>query len=204
MNPPPTSGWLVTLGDLLALLLTFFILLFARSSPMQDSWTDLKGSFDRQFDSHLNLANTQDVNAKSAILKPATDLGYLAAVLRERLSLDPDVGNLAIEQSRTELRLVIKPSHMTVGPSLLSGQFGAALAGLAGALINTGNSIEIQCRTAAANEVALQRLRCAGDAGAIISAVGYRAPITGYGDDPPLASPGLILTLRFSSGDEMQ
>ncbi len=85
------NAWMVTFTDLVALMLTFFVLLYSMSSLDLVKWQNLTGSLAESLDS---VEDSTVVEPKSQLdivpVKsiPGTDLDYLANVLSERLEED--------------------------------------------------------------------------------------------------------------------
>ena len=75
------SMWLVTFTDMRALMLTFFVLLYAMSIPKEDEWSQLTGAVQRQFatfSSQAFYAGAQDtIEIEKLDYSRALDLGYL-------------------------------------------------------------------------------------------------------------------------------
>ncbi len=85
------NAWMVTFTDLVALMLTFFVLLYSMSSLDVVKWQNLTGSLAESLDS---VEESEIVEPKAQLdIKPVrsvpgTDLDYLANVLLERLEDD--------------------------------------------------------------------------------------------------------------------
>ena len=80
--------WLITFTDLVALMLTFFVLLFSMSQIEQPKWQNLVDAFSTRLDSphEVKIAlPVADLDIEPVERVPATDLDYLDLILRERL-----------------------------------------------------------------------------------------------------------------------
>ncbi len=89
-KPAPKSGkqWLVSFGDLVSLMLTFFVMLFAMSSVKEPSWNDLVNALSQR----LNPSRGTDVEIslvdRTVETQPApdaSDLDYLHALLSQKI-----------------------------------------------------------------------------------------------------------------------
>lgn len=139
--------WLVTFADLVALLLAFFVMLFATHKVEQYRWTALIESLSQS----LNPAPkrmTKEPAAKWNIrrLSPAraTDLHYLETLLLEVTAFDPAFDGVILR--RLEDRLVIGlPADDLFAPGSVAVNRGARtrLFALGGLLANIGNRIEV-------------------------------------------------------------
>ncbi len=139
--------WLVTFGDLVLLLLTFFVMLFA----MSDIDLGRYGALSRSTGQAVvapNLAPTQAPTLDFAIpqrdLRPGEDLGFLKAVITNALSNDPRFGQVATRL--TEEYLVISlPSSLLFEPrsATTTDQAEVALFDLAGQLSALDNAIAV-------------------------------------------------------------
>ncbi len=141
------NAWMVTFTDLVALMLTFFVLLYSMSSLNEVKWQNLTGSLAESLDSleeskvvapkaHLDIRPVRSV--------PGTDLDYLANVLSERLNADAIFGDIRF--SNQQERLVISlPEGLILDQE--TGEVGAnaerAMFALGGVFRSISNSVEI-------------------------------------------------------------
>jgi chemotaxis protein MotB len=81
--------WLVTFTDTMALMLTFFVLMFAMGQPKKEYWTDMATALNVEFQTpELNLRQLGPVNAINldrVDFQRALDVDYLEGVLSETL-----------------------------------------------------------------------------------------------------------------------
>jgi len=103
MSEPPTpagrspsmrasASWMVTLADLLALLLTFFVLLFSMNAVQMADWNSVIASFRKQFNpqaARISPVPEPDAEALRSFLPWGANLDYLTAVLRQKLNTPP-------------------------------------------------------------------------------------------------------------------
>lgn len=142
------SIWLISFTDVMALMLTFFVLLFAMSNPKEEDWEDftstLQNNFNRYYGQALNNGFQDTINIEKIDFNEALDLNYLRALITELI---------AKENSLKTVTLVSRPDHLIISlpEDMLfeSAQAGVrpeaqkALFTLAGTLSRIQNRIEI-------------------------------------------------------------
>ncbi len=147
-----TAGqvWLVTFTDLMALLLAFFVLLFAMSRIEQSNWQGLVEALASDLNS---LSKTEDVKpaldyqAEEDAVVPGADLDYLAAIVREQIGAHPLLAQATTH--RAAERLVISlPVELLFGagaaePTPQATGLGSALVSV---LRHLGNAIEVEAQ----------------------------------------------------------
>lgn len=143
-GPPPPAGpanpgWMITFADLLSLLLSFFVLLFATTSIDQRDWVRVMQPVTLYFGGRaapLPGATAPAPPPPTAIL----DMNYLTATLRQLVAQDPGLAGATVrgDEHRAILTLpaTLLPCRHAVDP-------GRRLAGLATLLANVDNEVEI-------------------------------------------------------------
>lgn len=88
----PPVLWLITFTDIMALMLTFFVMLYAMSSPKEDEWKKVSSALSRglsKFDSAAWKAGEQDtVEIEKLDMTQALNLKYLKTLLEEIIKQD--------------------------------------------------------------------------------------------------------------------
>lgn len=142
-----TQVWLLTFSDLVLLLLTFFILLYAMSDIDMGRYGALARSTGVSNSDPL-LAETQaptsDFTIPQRELRPAEDLGYLKAVVTQALRKDARFG--AVATRFTDEYLVISlPGSLLFEPgsAVVGDEANAAVFDLAGLLSVLENAIAV-------------------------------------------------------------
>jgi len=154
--PEPSSGdsskaWMITFTDLVSLLLTFFVLLFAMSNVKLDEWTKIIDSLSQT----LNPAPEQEIARPTAQLNIGTlfrrrsvNLDYLSSVIEQKLSADPVLRDALI--IRLDDRMVVAlPGDLLFEPgaALVSESARDAMFTLGAMFANVGNSIAVNGHT---------------------------------------------------------
>lgn len=187
-------AWLVTFTDLIALMLTFFVMLFAMSNVKTEQFHNLSDSLRQRLSTLLDqerASPTFKLDMPSSDRTPGADLDYVTEVLRSQLA----------EHTRLE-RSVVRRAEGRVFVSLpadmlfASGEFEMrreatkAVFALGGILRNFDNRIEVaghadprqpESRYPSNWELSLLR---AQSVAAALNRAGYDAPVIarGYGD----------------------
>ena len=144
-------AWMITFTDLAALLLAFFVLLFSMSTVRPDSWQNAVDSLSRtlsptRVDNAVPSAVPFNIGTTSPIR--ASNLDYLATVLREAMREDTLLSHGSVLRSEEQLVLVL-PGDLLFesGRSELPASAVRSLAVLGGVLGNVENQIGIHGHT---------------------------------------------------------
>lgn len=91
--PPENGGsnraWLITFTDLVSLMLTFFVMLFAMSNVKLDEWNTISDSLSqtlRPTPEQQVKQVTATFNIGTIFRKEATDINYLSSILEENVA----------------------------------------------------------------------------------------------------------------------
>ncbi len=82
------ARWLITFADLAAVMVAFFVLLFAMAEVDSDKWEGATTAFDRQFrisDANVTPRPVETTNVTQRVEEAALDLRYLERVVGEQL-----------------------------------------------------------------------------------------------------------------------
>lgn len=146
-RPAAQGAWMITFTDLVALLLTFMVMLFAMSKVELRKWQNLVDLFGQQLDSVREEAAAQPQNALDIARvdnRPAADLDYLSALLAQNLAAQPLLAGAILQ--RVEDRLVIAlPGELLFAPgsTALAPSAKATLDALVLQLRPLGNRLEV-------------------------------------------------------------
>ena len=153
-----SASWLLTFTDLVALLLAFFVMLFAMSKVDLRKWQNLTEALARGLNSvrqETAVAPHHSLDVEMAELTTGQDLDYLAGILSERLSGDSSfaTGGIRRYADRLVVRLPAEAVDVEAGSAVEDG----TLFQLAGVLRQVRNKIEV-VGYAGADELADLRL----------------------------------------------
>ncbi len=189
-----TNAWMITFTDLIALMLTFFVLLYSMSNMQQDKWESMVQSLAKDFSS-VSKSETQktavELHLPEEAVVPGANLDYLAPLLQEQIEAHAVLAPSVVR--RLPNRLVISlPSALVYRSKTidLASQAEAAVFALSGVLRNLSNEIEIEAYSDPAPPRGKFRsnweltLGWAAVLTQMLSAAGYEWPIVarGYGD----------------------
>ncbi|MGF1612239.1 MAG: flagellar motor protein MotB [Kiloniellales bacterium] len=142
-----SQAWLLTFADLTALLITFFVMLFAMSQVEQRKWQNLVNALANRLDlvREVEVAiPRQTLNIDSIQALPGSNLDYLNALLEHHLAAEPQLGE-AMLQRRSD-RLVISlpgPLLFPSGVADLDPEGARVVSALSALLSNLSNRIEV-------------------------------------------------------------
>ncbi|PCJ97525.1 MAG: flagellar motor protein MotB [Zetaproteobacteria bacterium] len=143
--------WLITFTDVMALMLTFFVLLYAMSVPEEGKWEEIANSFSSKFsysDPKPHNAGSQDaINIDRIDTSRALSLSYLMALVENLLKANGIENVIVFENDK---RLIISlPSDLLFksGSAQINLEGKKVLFSLGGALTRVKNRIEIAGHT---------------------------------------------------------
>jgi len=192
-QPPEgtSTAWMLTFADLVSLMLTFFVLLFAVSGVKVDRWQEVVDTLSRSLNPALDAAKSGSAlkNIEQVEVRRATSLSYLASLF-EALTADTP------QLKGTSVRLLDDRLVLSLPASALFAQGGTALTAAArpvmgsiGEVLNgLTNQIAVAAYAAPAAETeATYRsgwefsLARAGAVANFLKSVGVTQPIRIYG-----------------------
>ncbi len=143
-----SSTWLVSFTDVMALMLTFFVLLFAMSNPDQKDWEEFTEQIQENFNKFYG--DTQQRGAQDAIniekvnFSQALDLRYLSALFNKLIEQEPTLNVVTLTTNGNSL-VVSLPQNLLfeTGQADIKSAANKALFTLAGSLRRIKNRIEV-------------------------------------------------------------
>lgn len=179
-RPPETvtTPWMLTFADLVSLMLTFFVLMFALSGVKGERWDQLADSLSRA----LNPPLVRPADTGSAIrnndrvqTRPGNELTYLASLLSNVVAEVPALGGAAVTLEDNRLTLTLPPQVVFVGDTAaVAPGAGALLTALAQATGGIGNQMSVMVTDADSFAHALGR---AGAFANALRAEGFSRPL---------------------------
>jgi chemotaxis protein MotB len=140
-------AWLATFADLVALLITFFVMLFATQKVDIGKWESLVDTLSMRLNPNQTILLARpsaDKNAERLSRKRAIDLDYLEKVIEDKTRTEPELAGL--ELLRREDRLIVTlPAELLFRPGKADPIQSARpiLFVLAGVLGTIGNRIDV-------------------------------------------------------------
>jgi chemotaxis protein MotB len=204
-------AWLVTFTDLVALMLTFFVMMFAMSAVKTADWQTLTDSLKERLSTLLDqpvASPTFRLDMPSSDRTPGADLDYVGELLRSQLAESQRLDDVVIRRESRRV-FVSLPADMLFrsGDYELTETSAKAVFELGGVLRNLANRIEVaghadprQPKTRYPSNWELSLLRAQSVAAALRQA-GYDAPVVarGYGDSQYGELPGSMSEARRQS-----
>lgn len=189
-----SKAWLVTFTDLIALMLTFFVMMFAMSAVKTVEWQNLTESLRERLSTVLErrqAAPSLRLDMPGTEARPGRDLDYLAGLMREQLRQTPALQG-GVVRRETDRLFVSLPADILFnsGSFRLTERAASAVFTLGGALRNLTNRLSVaghadprQPRRRYPSNWELSLLRAQSVAAALRDS-GYDGPILarGYGD----------------------
>ncbi len=174
--------WAMTFADLLALLLTFFVMLYTMSSLQGEKWGMVAESLHQRLNParqvSVRLLQSEGGHGASAPLR-ALDIGYVDALLQEKLSRHPDLVGSHVVRAGNRVSVGLPLASMSLPPGEQDRRMARALTE---ALSQVGNRLEVHGYSdAAAGEAwsaGLARAMIFADA---LAAAGLGRPIATLG-----------------------
>lgn len=143
-----TSLWLITFTDIMALMLTFFVLLYSMSVPSEEEWEDITTGLNRHFETQQSpkwYEGSQDeIDISKLDFSKALNLNYLRTIILETMSKDERMKNIVLFPQAGHL-IISLPQDLLFesGQTQVSAAGKQALFAIGGSLSNIRNRIEV-------------------------------------------------------------
>lgn len=141
------QGWLITFADLMALLLSFFVMLYGMSVMQTEAWQSIVSSLSDELSAGHDAALVRQMPQQTPlreISKQGDSLTYLQTILGEKFRNDPVMGQLTVHREGGRLS-VIFPADLLFGSRshVVLAERSAAISILAESLRGISNRIEL-------------------------------------------------------------
>jgi len=140
--------WLVTFGDVVALLLTFFVMLYATAKIPSEEWDAVVGTFSEslQFSQSGMTPNPRSETSIPIVdTQPALSTDYLSGILRDQLGQDVVLRDLAVRSQDDRVSVSLFSGEMFApGGTELNVEMREAVTRLGGIFLNISNQLEIR------------------------------------------------------------
>ncbi len=145
-NVEKSPAWLVSMGDVTALMLTFFVMLFSMSYVKSERWDEIISLLNRTTEpSEIQKPiPTSDRAIPSVEVLAGLSTDYLHRILQEKLARDPILANARITPLEDQVVISLPSDALFAsGSDELSEEAKLAVRELAGVLAQVGNQAEI-------------------------------------------------------------
>lgn len=142
------STWLLSFTDVMALMLTFFVMLFAMSEPHKSDWEGMMSAMKNEFRSFYgpawNAGPQETINISKVNFDQALDIGYLDLLMKSAMKENKLLDNLVITRRKDKLILSL-PQDMLFAPGQATPEDKGlkTLYALGGPLSRMKNQIEV-------------------------------------------------------------
>lgn len=143
-----SSLWLVTFTDVMALMLTFFVLLYSMSVPVEEEWEEVTQGITKQFSptfaEQWNKGSQDSINIDKIDFTEALDLGYLQTIILNSMGKDQRLQNIKLIPQKESL-IVSVPVELLFesGQSEVSDEGKQVLFTLGNTMTRIRNRIEV-------------------------------------------------------------
>ena len=143
----PDTRWMVTFADLVALLLTFFVMLYAMQLIEGDKWQALIESLTMSLnpgEAPKEARPVAELNSQGMSKDRAINLGYLEAILTDNVVRDSRLRGLALNSFDDRLVIVL-PKNVMFPPNgaMLTEEAKKVMFSLGAVLGHLGNAITV-------------------------------------------------------------
>lgn len=149
-TPSPKNTWLIGFTDVIALMLTFFVMTYSMANPKQEVWDDIKDQVNMEFSKTLGAVaqrgDVNDISLERLNFEQALNLSYLEALLTNQLKERQISKQVTLINDKQQKRLIItipNESLFQVGDATIPTANQKIIKELADILNGIHNSIEI-------------------------------------------------------------
>jgi chemotaxis protein MotB len=144
----PAPLWLITFADIMALLLTFFVLLYSMSVPEIDRWTKMTQAvsvgMSKGKTEAMSSGDIQEISIDKISTSRALDLNYLTSLLQQKLNEDERLSGVILMQSPKSLTVSLPSSVLfDTGSAEIGVEGKRVLFTIGGVLNQIRNRIEV-------------------------------------------------------------
>lgn len=181
--------WMVTFTDVMGLMLTFFVMMYAMSTPKEEQWESLTETIQTNFNKYYGKVQNRGFQETLSIERidysRALDLNYLRALMAALIEREGKLGAVALINQGSSLILSL-PQDLLFNPgdATVKEEGARALYALADMLSRIKNRVEIightDPRPIATDEFPTNwdlSLKRAASVAAVLQDVGYTQPI---------------------------
>lgn len=190
---PMGDAWLITFADLVALMLTFFVLMFAMSQVERYKWQSLVRSLAGGMDSIRSVEGAKpaiDFQIDQDTGAPGTDLNYLMPLILNQIASDPALADGVARHLADRVVLSLPAGGLfDARDNALAARAGPAVYAVGSLLRTLDNRVEVHGHVAPPPGAAQSR-DPAGWGLALTRAAAMAAALAEVGYDRPLIARG--------------
>ncbi|MEQ8604425.1 MAG: flagellar motor protein MotB [Marivibrio sp.] len=144
------APWLVSFGDVTALMLTFFVMLFSMADIPSEKWDQTIPLISTSFtpEESEQIRPSSELNIDNVSLVNALPTAYLNRIFTDKLKRDPVLADATVTELDAQV-VISLPSDALFRPGRaeLLPEAGEAIFRLSGVLRQIGNRIDVQGHT---------------------------------------------------------
>ena len=141
-----SPSWLISMGDVTALMLTFFVMLFSMSHIQSEKWDAVISLINTRLDpSEIRTPQpTSELNTETVTVLSGLSTEYLGRILRDKLDTDPVLANAQLSELQEQIVISLPGDvFFQPGSDQLKPGIDQSVLVMAGILSQFGNQIEI-------------------------------------------------------------
>jgi chemotaxis protein MotB len=149
----PSNAWMLTFADLISLLITFFVMLYAMKVVDSEKWEDIKGALSGALkftDQVMRFTPTEKKQVDQIVLREADNLDYLQTLLQTQFAFDPVLKTAEmVRDLDLETLTIVLPNHLlfSSGSAEIIAEGRTAILRMGEVLRNLGNQMEVAGHT---------------------------------------------------------
>lgn len=140
--------WLITFGDVVALLLTFFVMLYATVKIPSEDWEAIVGTMSdslRFSQSGMAPNPSSEVSIPIVLVQRALSTEYLTEIFRDQLGQDDILKNAVVRAQDDRMAITLRDGALFApGSAALAGDAAKAVRRIGAALMNISNQVEVR------------------------------------------------------------
>ncbi len=189
---PDPEAWMLSFGDLVSLMLVFFVMLFSMSTLEQEEFEAIVSALAQQFNPASEMTRPKpsvDMDIPKIDLAKAYSLDYLRTLLGQKMADDPVLKQVVLHQLHDRLVISLPSDDLfDVGGVTLNSKARDSVGLIGDQLRHLGNRVEVNGHTdpePVSNsiypsnwELSLGRAMAVANA---LRGAGYRRPIDAFG-----------------------
>lgn len=143
-----SKTWMITFSDLISLMLTFFVMLFAMSNVNLGEWDEITNALQRTLNPTTEeeqvIFQSSDYNISTVIRKSGANLDYLSSVMKELLSADELLRDSFVMRMDDRVLIALPGDALfEPGRANITSDARDALFSLSGVLRNINNQVGV-------------------------------------------------------------
>lgn len=111
-----TNAWLVSFTDVMALMLTFYVLLFSMQEPTQKEWSEVAVALQKEFNKYYGASHYRglqdNISLEKASFKNALELSYITPILEDFVAQNQSLDDVTVLARARFVVLQVPLNHL--------------------------------------------------------------------------------------------